>query len=86
MTYLVVGFADEDHYDNDELSWDGDDLYDSQDAAELASRSWMAGQGAEARVEIVELNEEGNQGLVRRVLTQTAYEDIFIPATPILGS
>lgn len=79
MTYIVVGFADEEHYDFDEMSWDGDDLYETPEEAEIAARSWMAGQPAQARVEIVELSDEGSRGLVRRVLTQTGYEDILYP-------
>jgi hypothetical protein len=79
VSYIVVGFADDEHYDSDEMAWDGDDIYDTQEAAEVAARSWMAGQQAQARVEIVELSEDGSQGLVRRVLSQSGHEDILYP-------
>ena len=42
----------------------------------------MAGQPAQARVEIVELSEDGSQGLVRRVLSQSGHEDILYPGNP----
>jgi hypothetical protein len=79
MTYIVVGFSDEEHYDSDEMAWDGDDLFETQEEAEIAARSWLAGQPADARVEIVELSDDGSRGLVRRILTQAGYEDILYP-------
>jgi hypothetical protein len=79
VKYILVGFADETHYDSDEMSWDGDDIFETAEDAEISARSWMAGQGESAYVEIVELSEDGTEGLVRRVLSQNGYEDILYP-------
>ena len=45
----------------------------------MAARSWIAEQPEGACAELIELNEDNDEGLVRRVVFKDGYEDIFYP-------
>jgi hypothetical protein len=73
VTLVLSGFETTDAYERREATWEPDDEFETIEGATTAAQAWVSSR-PHAQVEVIDLR--GHQGLVRRVVTQTAVEDI----------